>query len=318
MHDLRIMHRDLKSANVFLNQDGTAKLGDMNVSKLLDQQGLNYTQTGTPYYASPEVWKDEPYGIKSDIWSMGCVLYEMVALKPPFRASDMQGLYKKVTKGIYPKIPKVFSPELGQVIKMMLSVKPDTRPTCMEILTMDQSKEKIAEYFLDDPNVDESELLKTIMFPKSFMSLTQKLPKPSYPSAEGEEGVLDSKERYEQKDHLKSLSVKAGAKSQKKPTKTGGRYVNQSNESSAERPEIQDILNSIRSKNSAQLVKNLDQAYSKKGKKVALPSVKGRQVSYSPSSSQGRQNNKRMKAIDSQSQVHSVDLEHKASSFKMS
>jgi NIMA (never in mitosis gene a)-related kinase len=58
LHDLRIMHWDLKSANVFLNKDGTAKLGDMNVSKLLDHNGLNYTQTGTPYYASPEVWKD--------------------------------------------------------------------------------------------------------------------------------------------------------------------------------------------------------------------------------------------------------------------
>jgi NIMA (never in mitosis gene a)-related kinase 1/4/5 len=84
MHDLNIMHRDLKSANVFLNKDFTIKLGDMNVSKVVSQKSLNYTQTGTPYYASPEVWKDEPYDFKSDIWSLGCVLYEMIALKPPF------------------------------------------------------------------------------------------------------------------------------------------------------------------------------------------------------------------------------------------
>lgn len=71
LHELTIMHRDLKSANVFLNKDGTAKLGDMNVSKLTDMKGLNYTQTGTPYYASPEVWRDLPYDIKSDIWSLG-------------------------------------------------------------------------------------------------------------------------------------------------------------------------------------------------------------------------------------------------------
>lgn len=56
----------------------------MNVSKVQDIQGLNYTQTGTPYYASPEVWKDEPYDNKSDMWSLGCVIYEMCALKPPF------------------------------------------------------------------------------------------------------------------------------------------------------------------------------------------------------------------------------------------
>ena len=79
------MHRDLKSANIFLRGDELiSKLGDMNVSKVTNQQGLNYTQTGTPYYASPEVWKDEPYDMKSDVWSLGCVLFEMVTLKPPF------------------------------------------------------------------------------------------------------------------------------------------------------------------------------------------------------------------------------------------
>ena len=70
LHDLDIMHRDLKSANVFLNKDGTGKLGDLNVSKVA-KKGLSYTQTGTPYYASPEVWRDEPYDVKSDIWSLG-------------------------------------------------------------------------------------------------------------------------------------------------------------------------------------------------------------------------------------------------------
>ena len=120
MHDLNIMHRDLKSANVFLNKDFTAKLGDMNVSKVANKRGLNYTQTGTPYYASPEVWQDEPYDIKSDIWSLGCVLYEMIALKPPFTADDMNGLFKRVTKGQYPRIPKGFSNELWAMIKYLI------------------------------------------------------------------------------------------------------------------------------------------------------------------------------------------------------
>lgn len=84
LHDLNIMHRDIKSANVFLNKDGSAKIGDMNVSKVASREGLNYTQTGTPYYASPEVWRDEPYTFVSDIWSLGCVLYETLTLKPPF------------------------------------------------------------------------------------------------------------------------------------------------------------------------------------------------------------------------------------------
>ena len=111
LHARKILHRDLKSANVFLYKDGTVKLGDLNVSKVA-KKGLLYTQTGTPYYASPEVWKDQPYDARSDIWSLGCVLYEATTLKPPFTANDMQGLYKKVCKGVYPKLPSIYSKDL--------------------------------------------------------------------------------------------------------------------------------------------------------------------------------------------------------------
>ncbi len=119
----------IQSANVFLTLDGKAKLGDLNVSKIA-KKGLNYTQTGTPYYASPEVWKDQPYDIKSDIWSLGCVLYEMITLRPPFRAEDMAGLFKKVLKGIYPKIPPKYSMELALLVKSLLQVSPTLRPNC--------------------------------------------------------------------------------------------------------------------------------------------------------------------------------------------
>lgn len=74
LHDQKILHRDLKCANVFVTADRLYKLGDLNVSKVL-KKDYACTQTGTPYYASPEVWKDKPYGVKSDMWSLGCVLY---------------------------------------------------------------------------------------------------------------------------------------------------------------------------------------------------------------------------------------------------
>lgn len=106
LHENKIMHRDIKSANIFMFNDMTAKLGDMNVSRICDTQGLNYTQTGTPYYASPEVWKDKPYDFKSDIWSLGWVLYELAKLRPPFQGRDMQSLYEKVSKGQYSRISK--------------------------------------------------------------------------------------------------------------------------------------------------------------------------------------------------------------------
>ncbi len=95
----------------------------MNVSKVA-KKGLLYTQTGTPYYASPEVWKDQPYDYKSDMWSLGCVLYEMATLKPPFRAENMEGLYKKVTRGIYTRIPAEYSQDLSSVIRILLQTNP--------------------------------------------------------------------------------------------------------------------------------------------------------------------------------------------------
>lgn len=104
LHDLSIVHRDIKCANLFLTRDGVLKLGDLNVSKVA-KRGLLQTQTGTPYYASPEVWQDKPYDHKSDIWSLGCVLYEMCALNPPFRANDMSALFRKVCEGRLPPLP---------------------------------------------------------------------------------------------------------------------------------------------------------------------------------------------------------------------
>jgi len=108
------------------------KLGDLNVSKVA-KHGLLRTQTGTPYYASPEVWSDKPYNAKSDIWSLGCVIYEAAALRPPFMAKDMRGLYQKVLSGNYSEIPKSYSNELMELIRLLLQKNPNARPSCGNI-----------------------------------------------------------------------------------------------------------------------------------------------------------------------------------------
>ena len=173
LHDLNILHRDMKSANVFLNMDGSVKLGDMNVSKVA-KQGLLYTQTGTPYYASPEVWQDKPYNAKSDIWSLGCVLYEATTLSPPFQADDMQGLFNKVIKGEYHSIHSHFSKDLRHVIRALLQVDPNKRPSCDQILRMPAVQRHLV-HFSESP--EQLRLLSSI---KMRDSMSISLPAPNY------------------------------------------------------------------------------------------------------------------------------------------
>ena len=186
LHDLKILHRDLKSANIFLFSDGSAKIGDLNVSKVA-HKGLGYTQTGTPYYASPEVWNDQPYDSKSDIWSLGCVLYEMLALHPPFRAENMEGLYNKVIKGQYEKICDKYSKDISDILKFLFKVKPNERPSCGQILKHPAVIKRL-EFFraqagsenVDFDDMDEGVLLRTIRIPKNILYLAEKLPESNY------------------------------------------------------------------------------------------------------------------------------------------
>jgi len=152
----------------------------LNVSKVA-KKGLLYTQTGTPYYASPEVWRDMPYDLKSDVWSLGCVLYEIATLKPPFRAEDMEGLYKKVLKGYYPKIPTHYSQDLSNVIRALLQVSPTLRPSCDKILLLPAITKRMEEKHLTEPDEDhQTTLLNTIRIPKNLHFLTERLPKANY------------------------------------------------------------------------------------------------------------------------------------------
>lgn len=178
LHDLSILHRDIKSANVYLFQNGTIKIGDMNVSKVA-KLGLLYTQTGTPYYASPEVWKDCPYDSKSDIWSLGCVIYEVASLNPPFQATDMKSLYRRVTLGDFPPIPSIYSEDLMKLIRMLLRTDPKQRPSCDILLQHPIVK---AHCMSVDTAEVQNELLSTIKIPRQMAALTRSLPASNYQS----------------------------------------------------------------------------------------------------------------------------------------
>ncbi|CAD8166634.1 unnamed protein product [Paramecium pentaurelia] len=186
LHQMKILHRDLKSANVFLHQSNY-KLGDMNVSKVA-KKDLVYTQTGTPYYASPEVWRDQPYDTKSDIWSLGCVAYEMATLKPPFRAQNMEGLYKKVQKGLFERIPSKFSGELMTIIGLCLQVHSKSRPSCIQLLSNPILLRNARQFIIESRISQQTQssqnvsniLLQTIKLPKNLKYLKEKLPKSKY------------------------------------------------------------------------------------------------------------------------------------------
>ena len=175
LHDKKIMNRDLKSANIFLMKNGTVKIGDLNVSKLVKLQFL-YTQTGTPYYASPEVWSEKPYEFKSDIWSLGCIIYEMACLKPPFRAQSMEQLYKSVIRGVYEPIPSLYSKELRDIIATLLQTDAAKRPNCEGLLgnSLIRKKMEIQNFNL---STCQGILLKTIRWPLNSGEINVILPR---------------------------------------------------------------------------------------------------------------------------------------------
>ena len=104
MHERRILHRDLKPANIFLHSDGTIKVGDLGLGRALsDHTPEAFSKVGTPLYMSPEALKGDGYDMKSDIWSLGCVLYELATLVSPFKEDDLKmfQLFQKIVKGDY-------------------------------------------------------------------------------------------------------------------------------------------------------------------------------------------------------------------------
>ncbi|XP_061073277.1 serine/threonine-protein kinase Nek3 isoform X2 [Conger conger] len=136
VHDKRVLHRDLKSKNIFLTDNGTVKLGDFGSACVLNSsKAYAYSYVGTPYYVSPEIWDGKPYNNKSDVWSLGCVLYELCTLRHPFQARSWKSLILKVCRGAYPPLPSRLPYELHYLLKQMFRTNPRDRPSLNTILT---------------------------------------------------------------------------------------------------------------------------------------------------------------------------------------
>eukprot|EP00929_Paragymnodinium_shiwhaense_P052041 TRINITY_DN26100_c0_g1_i1.p1 TRINITY_DN26100_c0_g1~~TRINITY_DN26100_c0_g1_i1.p1 ORF type:complete len:454 (+),score=100.61 TRINITY_DN26100_c0_g1_i1:115-1476(+) len=127
VHSLKMVHRDIKSRNIFLCRTGRALLGDFGLVRMLEATcELAHTRVGTPYYLSPEIVRKQPYNYKTDVWSLGVLLYEMAALTRPF-VGTLETLPKIILKGIYQPLAENFSEGLKALVAGMLQVDPESR-----------------------------------------------------------------------------------------------------------------------------------------------------------------------------------------------
>ena len=142
LHSSNCIHRDLKCANIFLKKNGLIKIGDLGVSKYL-KNTLAYTYTGTPLYMAPEMLANLPYDFKVDIWSLGCIIYELCALELPFNGNNMVELSKNIKSGRYIPIPNIYSNDLKKIIALMLQINPKKRISSQELLNLPIINSKI-------------------------------------------------------------------------------------------------------------------------------------------------------------------------------
>jgi NIMA (never in mitosis gene a)-related kinase len=152
MHSRKILHRDIKTLNVFLSENIDVKLGDMGVAKILSTNtNMAKTIVGTPYYLSPELCEDKPYNEKSDVWALGIVLYECCTQRHPFDAENQGALILKILRGKYPAVTG-YSPEISDLIKRCLTQNANRRPNTFKLLMLPSIRQKAEELGIPLPD----------------------------------------------------------------------------------------------------------------------------------------------------------------------
>lgn len=207
VHDRKILHRDIKSQNVFLSGSSRVKLGDFGIARVLrNTVEKARTMVGTPYYLSPEIIESKPYNFKSDIWSLGVMLYEICALKPPFDASSLHLLAMKIVRGNYSPVAPHYSRDLKGLVSQMLTVDPNRRPSINQILRLPFIKEKIKAFLTE--TVQHQEFSHTVLHSQDVFRPTQppsELPRRDLPAGRDVQRPRQLPQRDVPKDPVREL-----------------------------------------------------------------------------------------------------------------
>lgn len=157
IHRLNILHRDLKTSNILLQENGDLKIGDFGIARVLEGTMQNAESVvGTPYYMSPEICQNQPYSFKSDVWSLGCVLYELCTLEHAFRSNNLLNLVYKIVHEEPEPIPAEYSPELSSLISLMLRKRLEDRPTLDQVIQVDFVRWFLIGFMNTDKEAEEA------------------------------------------------------------------------------------------------------------------------------------------------------------------
>mmetsp|Transcript_3660 Transcript_3660/g.10529 ORF Transcript_3660/g.10529 Transcript_3660/m.10529 type:complete len:551 (-) Transcript_3660:371-2023(-) len=180
LHQMKVLHRDIKPGNIMVGEGRVLKIGDLGIAKML-KHTMAKTQIGTPHYMPPEVWKSRPYAFPSDVWALGCILYEMATFTVPFEARSMSELRYKILRGKFPPISRQYSSDLTGMVGKLLSASPEDRLTLPQILNSDIVRKMEQQIKLETvQQVQAHQMLQTIQVPRNLNMLKGNFPAANY------------------------------------------------------------------------------------------------------------------------------------------
>lgn len=174
VHKRKVLHRDVKSQNVFLTSQNILKLGDFGIARTLSgTYDQAKTFVGTPYYLSPELIMERPYDHRSDVWALGVIVYELLTLKHPFNATSMKGLMQRILKLQYEPIPPLYTTELRNIVPRLLTRDPAHRIRLSDLLDLPVIHRRLREWMLSDvmPKDYIETLLRNGLLPSQVAAL---------------------------------------------------------------------------------------------------------------------------------------------------